>query len=198
MILAGVLVDLVPYGADFLAHEREWLNGPMRVWWGLDGLMSETGFQQRREFLASLPPGSQARFGIRAKDGNPIGVFVLKNIDSYNRTAEVGAGIGDPNYWSGGFGSDAMLLIVDYGFRQLDLRRLCLTTAGTNFRAQRQIEKCGFIREGACRLGLLAVEGRGYQDILWYSLMRDDWPGREVMLEKLGLREKARQRGYID
>ncbi len=198
MILEGLLLDLVPYGADFLKHEQEWHNGPMRVWWGLDGLLSEAGLRQRREFFASLPSASQVRFGMRAKDGNPIGMFVLANIDYYHRTAEVGAGIGDPHYWSGGFGSDAMLLIVEYGFRQLDLRRLWLTTAGTNFRAQRQIEKCGFTREGARRLELLAVDGRGYQDFLWYGLLREDWPGRDLMIEQLGLREKARERGYLD
>ncbi|MBI5960917.1 MAG: GNAT family N-acetyltransferase, partial [Chloroflexi bacterium] len=101
-----------------------------------------------------------------------------------------GAGIGDPAYWSGGYGSDCMLLIVQYAFDWLDLRRLFLTTRGDNFRAQRQIEKCGFRREAASRLKTLTSQGQ-YQDSLYYGLMRSEWPGREEMVERLKLREKA-------
>ncbi len=39
-MLEGLLVDLVPFGDAFVACELEWLNGPMREWWGLDGLLT--------------------------------------------------------------------------------------------------------------------------------------------------------------
>jgi hypothetical protein len=29
-----------------------------------------------------------------------------------------------------------------------------------------------------------------------YGLLREEWPGREALVEQLGLREKARARGY--
>lgn len=196
-MLEGVLVDLVPFDESFRAKETAWLNGPMRVWWGQDGLLSEAGMQRRREFWAQQPGGQDRfiRFGIRTKDGVSIGIFALANIDAYNRTAEVGAGIGDSAYWGGGYGSDAMLLIVEYAFRWLDLRRLWLTTMGENFRAQRQVEKCGFTREGARRL--LIYSSGNWMDFLWYGMLREEWPGREVMVERLGLCDKAKARGYL-
>jgi len=194
--LEGLLVDLVPFNEDFLKLERKWLNGPMREWWGQDGLLSEAGLEVRREARrARLDTGTHIRFGIRTKAGQPIGSFVLADIDFHSRTAEVGAGIGEPEFWGGGFGSDAMLLIVEYGYRWLDLRRLWLTTLGTNYRAQRQVEKCGFRAEGAQRQKIFKTDA--WLDFLFYGMLREEWPGRDAMVERLGLREKAEARGYL-
>lgn len=195
MKLEGLLVDLVPFTQPFLDQERDWLNGPMRYWWGQDGLITRAGQERRRE-RHQAEPGARdraVRFGMMTKDNTPIGIFVLANIDYYHRTAEVGAGIGEPDYWGGGYGSDAMLLIVEYAYDWLDLRRLWLTTMGTNYRAQHQVEKCGFIRETTWRDKLLTVDGK-WIDFLVYGMMREEWPGREAMIERLGLRDKARAR----
>lgn len=191
-MLQGILVDLVPYDKRFLDREAEWLNGPMGEWWGQDGLKSQAMVQQRRErFHEQLGGGgTYVRFGVQTKSGLPIGVWVLAQISAHRRLAEVGAGIGDPTYWGGGYGSDAMLLITEYAFHWLDLRRLWLTTAGTNFRAQRQVEKCGFTREAVYRSAIRSKRGEAI-DFLSYGLMRDEWPGREAMVERLGLAQKA-------
>jgi RimJ/RimL family protein N-acetyltransferase len=197
LMLTGVLVDLVPFTQEFLDREREWRNGPQREWWGEEGLFTASAIQRQREWRASQPDSEREkfiRFGLRTKEGVPIGSFALVNINAHHRIAEVGAGIGDSAYWSGGFGSDAMLLITDFAFRWLDLRRLYLTTQGENLRAQRQVEKCGFIREGS-RRQLVYKEGRRV-DFLFYGLLRDEWPGRDVLVEQLGLREKALARGW--
>jgi diamine N-acetyltransferase len=193
----GLLVDLVPFSAEFKQHEVAWMNGPMGEWWGQDGLLTQPTLDRNQEqwLATAVEQGRYLRFGMRAKDGNPIGTFGLANVRYDQRTAEVGAGIGDPSYWSGGFGSDAMLLIVEYGFRWLDLRRLWLTTAGLNERAQRQVEKCGFALEGRQRRAL-RIRG-GFGDFLFYGMLREEWPGRAVMVERLGLREKAKARGYV-
>jgi RimJ/RimL family protein N-acetyltransferase len=190
-MLQGILVDLVPHGERFTAHETEWVNGPMREWWGMDGLRSEASMRARRESRQpEAEAGQRIQFGILNKQDIPIGTFVLRDIDPYHRLAEVGAGIGDLAYWGGGYGSDAMLLIVEYGFEWLNLRRLFLTTRGDNLRAQHQVEKCGFTREGMRRLARRNGSGE-WVDFLIYGLLRDEWPGREVMVERLGLRDRA-------
>jgi RimJ/RimL family protein N-acetyltransferase len=199
-MLQGILIDLVPYDEQFVARETGWVNGPMREWWGMDGLATEASQRQRREQRqVGIDAGRLARFGVQTASGEPIGIFVLRDIDPYHRSAEVGAGIGDPAYWGGGYGSDAMLLIVQYAFDWLDLRRLWLTTRGDNIRAQRQIEKCGFRREGARRRKMFDTQGR-YQDSLYYGLMRDKWLGREAMVERLKLYDKpgARPRAALE
>ncbi len=198
MILNGLLVDLVPYGAEFAEYEQQWRNGPMRRFWGIDGLLTRASVEQMRQDWQAQDetmPLAPVRFGVRTKEGVPIGIFLLMNFNGPNRIAEVGAGIGDPAYWGGGYGSDAMLLITDFAFRWLDLRRLYLTTMGVNARAQRQVEKCGFKREGARRSCVRDLDGT-YCDFLFYGLMREEWPGRDVMVERLALRDKALAKGY--
>lgn len=194
-MLHGLLVDLVPHGDQINARRVEWMNGPMRDGWAMDGLFTHAAWQRRLEGWQSGDDHQNIRFGVLTKDGTPIGMFSLVNLDPYNRTAELGAGIGDPAYWNGGYGSDATLLLIEYAFRWLDLRRVWLTTMGSNLRAQRQIEKCGFVREGA-RRNIIYFNGQ-YVDHLYYGLMREEWPGRDLMLERLGLREKALARGYM-
>jgi len=197
-MLHGLLVDLIPHGETYYKHRRAWTNGPMAEWWGLDGLQSQASYDRWVESLRAND-GERDRgvlFGLQAKDGTPIGTFGLFQIAAAHRTAEVGAGIGDPAYWGGGFGSDAMLLIVEYAFTWLDMRRLWLTTMGTNVRAQRQVEKCGFMREGARRSCVRTARGE-YTDFLYYGMLREEWPGREVMVERLGLRAKAIAQGYL-
>lgn len=190
-MLQGVLVDLVPHTTPFDSHEKEWMLGPMREWWGLDGLTTEAFVQQRREIRqAEIDAGHLVRFGVMTKEAVPIGTFILRGVSPYHRTAEVGAGIGDPAYWGRGYGSDAMLLIVEYAFEWLDLRRLWLTTRGDNVRAQRQVERCGFKQEGTRRLTVRDSRGQ-WVDLVTYGLLREEWPGRESMVQRLKLREKT-------
>ncbi len=197
MHLEGLLLDLVPFDQRFLDRERAWINGPMREWWGQDGLLSEATHERRVEYRESQPREKSARFGMETKDGVPIGLFALDNIDPLHRVAEVGAGIGEPAYWSGGYGTDAMLLIVQYAFDWLDLRRLYLTTMGHNLRAQRQVEKCGFTREGMQRRKVRGGNGGEFRDFLWYGMLREEWPGRDAMIERVGLRDKAKARASV-
>jgi RimJ/RimL family protein N-acetyltransferase len=190
-MLQGVLIDLVPFGKEFESRQLDWMNGPMHEWWGRGGLISRSAYERRKQEQQDQPSQDRfIRFGMLTKTGVPIGVFVLAQIDAYNRTAEIGAGIGDPAYWGGGFGSDAMLLLTEYAFRWLDLRRLWLTTLGSNVRAQRQVQKCGFKLEGSRHRGMTDIHGND-QDFLYYGLLREEWPGLDTMVEQLGLREKA-------
>ncbi len=195
-MLEGLLVDLVPFGAAFEERERAWLNGPMREWWGLDGLLSQGRFEYLREERDARwgHRDRVARFGVRTKEGRPIGMFALVGIDGVHRHAEVGAGIGDADYWGGGYGSDAMLLITAYAFDWLDLRRLWLRTRDDNVRAQRQVEKCGFTLEGAWR-DVDYYEGQRHANLV-YGLLREEWPGRAALVEQLGLVERASALGY--
>ena len=195
MVLEGLLVDLFPFSESFEARMVDWINGPMRFWWNEDGLLTRATRQRHNEDRRARDVGRSAVFGLRAKDGELIGLFGLFQIDFHNRIAEVGAGIGNPGYWGGGFGSDAMLLITQYAFDWLDLRRLYLDTMGSNVRAQRQVEKCGFALEARLRDHTLDQTGV-QQDALLYGLMRDEWPGRAALVERLRLRDKARARGY--
>ena len=192
MNLEGLLVDLVSLGERYQALEHRWENGQAAFWGDMGDrlFLSEAAVKRRQEERAAREGQRlHSAFGIQAKDGTPIGVFVVGDIKPHLRLAILGAQIGEPQYWGGGYGTDALLLIVDYAFDWLDLRRLWLVTMSLNERVMRQMQKVGFTLEARQRRATLA-DGE-WHDLLFYGLLREEWPGREVLVERLELRARA-------
>ena len=194
MQLEGLLVDLVPYGDEFKKMEHRW-NNSEAVFWASVGeraVMSRASIerrQQERAERAESGPRHSVWFGIRTKDGKPLGDIALNWVVPHHRLSMLGAMIGEPDYWGGGYGTDALLLIVDYAFNWLDFHKLWLGTMAPNVRAQRNVEKAGFKLEARGRREMYA-DGE-WVDHLLYGLLREDWPGREAVIARLGL--KARE-----
>lgn len=192
-MLEGILVDLVPYGKAFRDQEHRWLNNES-TFWGMGGarlLLSKAELERWRTERAEREErtGSAAVwFGIRAKSGVPLGDVELDDIAPHHRLAMIGIGIGEPEYWGGGYGLDALLLIVEYAFSWLDHRRLWLDTMGTNVRMQRAAEKAGF-REEARRRHFWLADGQWTDDVV-YGMLREEWPGYAALVERLGLRAR--------
>lgn len=188
-MLNGLLVDLVPYGAAFRPKHHTWWNNESKFWGSMGeyGLISRARIDRMHEQWDSDddPGWYGVPFGIMTKDGTPIGYFGINDVNPYSRCGILGAVIGEPDYWGGGYGTDALLLIADYAFCELDLRRLWLMTMSLNERVMRQMEKVGFTLEVRNRRATL-VDGV-WHDVVVYGLLRDEWPGRAVMIERLGL-----------
>jgi RimJ/RimL family protein N-acetyltransferase len=119
-------------------------------------------------------------FSIRALDDNrllgDINIDVINNWGS--RDAFVGIGIYEREDWGKGYGTDAMRLIVQFGFIELNLRRITLTVFEYNPRAIRSYEKCGFQVEGRMR-GRIVKDDKRW-DVLFMSILRDEWMERSL------------------
>ena len=81
--------------------------------------------------------------------------------------------IGDKAYWSQGYGTDAMLTFVRFGFDEMNLHRIDLTVDADNPRAIRCYQKCGFVEEG--RLRENRYQQGKYGDQLVMSILRDEF-----------------------
>jgi RimJ/RimL family protein N-acetyltransferase len=92
-------------------------------------------------------------FGIRLLDDTLIGSCQLYAIDRRSRSAELQIRIGVPSARGKGYGSEALALLVQHGFDDLNLRRISLRTFATNERARRAYAKAGFVEEGHLREG---------------------------------------------
>ena len=104
------------------------------------------------EWISSLPKNGGYNFAIVLKDGDKLlGNISLVNINNINRTAELGIFIGDEGYLSKGYGSEAIMLILDYGFNYLNLNNIMLRALSFNKRALNAYEKCGFKTFGVCK-----------------------------------------------
>ena len=113
-------------------------------------------------------------FGIRTlADDKLIGELGLDVINWSGRDAFVGLGIGETEYWSKGYGTDVMNVLLRFAFTEVNLRRVTLTVFEYNPRAIRSYEKAGFRHEGRLR-SLLNREGRRY-DELYMGILREEW-----------------------
>ncbi len=133
-------------------------------------------------------PGSH-HFGIEVAEGKFIGNCMYYDLDSVNREAELGIVIGDRDYWSGAYGYDAVVTLLEFMFSERNLKRVYLHTLQWNDRAQKCFAKCGFypVRE-VRRMG---------QDFLLMEVLRADW--MEKVEQRLSsrwdyLREKGGER----
>jgi RimJ/RimL family protein N-acetyltransferase len=190
-MLEGLLVDLVPYGERYQDMEHRWHNGEAWFWAtvGDRRLISAASIKRNQEERAEWrerqsSPGML--FGIQTKDGKLIGDIGINWILPQHRLAMLGAAISEEDYWGGGYGTDALLLVADHAFDWLDMRKLWLSTMGLNVRVMRQMEKVGFKLEARGREKFLA-DGQ-WTDELIYGMLREEWPGRAAMIEKLGLK----------
>jgi len=102
-----------------------------------------------------------------------IGSCGFSDIDRRNRSAEFGINIGEKDYWNRGYGTEAVRLLVKYGFNTLNLHRIFLRVFETNPRAVRAYEKAGFTHE--VRYRQAEFRNGKYIDMLVMSILRDEF-----------------------
>lgn len=123
--------------------------------------------------IQQLQGDKNVRLGVFLLDGTVIGDVALQNIDWRNRSCSIGLGIQKIENRSKGYGSEAVVLMLDYGFNNLGLNRIWANTLEPNVGARKLLEKTGFALEGCSRKAVYFA-GR-YFDKLHYGLLRDNY-----------------------
>jgi RimJ/RimL family protein N-acetyltransferase len=106
------------------------------------------------------------RFAIDTLDGLHIGNCMLYDIDTVNGQAELGILVGNRDYWNGGYGREAVELLVAECFTQRTMRRIYLHTLSWNAFAG-----CGFREVGP--------DPRGKHDFILMEMTRAEWEARQ-------------------
>ncbi len=121
--------------------------------------------------------GDRATFLILKKDGTAIGDINYRG-GTHSVPVEIGYAL-IPTERGKGYGTEAIMVLVDYIFLAKDIPRIQATTLTDNTPSQRALEKAGFKREGEMRSSSW-VRGSWRNDYL-YSITRDDWAGPRVL-----------------
>jgi RimJ/RimL family protein N-acetyltransferase len=106
-------------------------------------------------------------------DDQLIGFVAFDGIDWRQGDTFVAIGMGDAAYRGNGYGTDAMRVMLRYGFMELNLRRIQLNVFSYNERAIKSYLKAGFVSEGRQR-GMLRRDGQRW-DFVYMSVLRDEW-----------------------
>ncbi|MFC1715761.1 GNAT family N-acetyltransferase [Candidatus Poribacteria bacterium] len=137
--------------------------------------MSPLNKVREKDFIEGLYKNdSEIVLGIVLKeDDQLIGNLALHRISSPFRHAGMGIVIGDKSCWSKGYGTEAMNLMMGYGFDELNLHRIFLTVLSFNTRAIRTYEKVGFKKEGVFRDHI--YRNGKYHDVHYMGILEDEW-----------------------
>jgi RimJ/RimL family protein N-acetyltransferase len=137
--------------------------------------------EQERWFESTVTKPNEVWFGVEVADASLVGTCCLVDIDWIGRSAELRIRIGAKSEWGKSLGTEACSLLVDYGFRHLNLERIWLRVAASNERAVRLYEKVGLVVEGRLRRAW-RVAGV-VDDVLVMSILRSEWTAPESTSE---------------
>lgn len=107
-----------------------------------------------------------------------IGFVGIHNIEWNNQTGTIGIGIGERLHQSKGYGKEALALILQYAFCELNLYRVGLDVISYNTRAIAAYERVGFQVEGQLR-GCIYRDGVRY-DRVYMGITRPEWEMRSL------------------
>lgn len=161
-----------PLRAD-IPHFLRWINDEdvtqylavnFPVMWAEEEQWFEN-LQKRKETVLVLV--------IVTNEGVPIGTMGLQNIKWVDRVATTGAMIGEKEFLGRGYGTEAKMLLLNYAFNILNLRKICSEVLAYNRRSYAYQIKCGYKEEGIRRRQYYK-KGR-YWDAILMAVFKKDW-----------------------
>ena len=172
--LLGDRIYLSPRNSEDVELFTEWLNDfEITDYTGRSGILTTLAWEKKYLEENSSP---EATFVIvTIEDNKMIGTVSLEDINNINRTATLGIFIGDKDYRDKGYGTEAIKLILEYGFKYMNLNNIKLDLMAFNTRALRCYEKCGF-KEYGRRRKCKFVNGK-YYDSISMDILAEEFEG---------------------
>ncbi|MCH8065015.1 MAG: GNAT family N-acetyltransferase [Chloroflexi bacterium] len=184
MMLEGNLVRLRALEPSDLERVYSWIND-REVTRYIAARYPMSRADEERWLRGSSPNsfGGGVQLAIEVKNGEVqnggtnevahIGNIDLVEVRPEDRKAGLGVMIGDKDYWSNGYGTDAVVTILRFAFHEMNLNRVWLHAFDFNERAQACYRKCGFQEEGRLREHYY-TEGR-YCDSVVMAVLRHEF-----------------------
>ena len=157
----------------------EWLND-MEVTDYIGRTAQITTLPDEKEYLnnASLENHNRSFDIVDINKNLLVGTIALEHFNHIERSAVLGIFIGDPDYRSNGYGVEAINLILEYGFKYMNLHSIRLDLLEVNERAHKCYLKCGFKDTGRSREQIF-LNGR-YYDKLHMDILENEFSGEYI------------------
>ncbi len=162
--------------AALRARSRSFLT-PWEPAWPADTLTRDSFTRRIRRQMAEWRDDLTYSFLTFERDsGTLVGGLGLGNIRrGVSQTATIGYWVGEP-FARRGYTAEAVRLVLDYAFDELDLHRVEASCLPNNQASRALLEKLGFSCEGSAR-GYLRIEGV-WRDHLIFARLKEDRHGR--------------------
>ncbi|QQG46072.1 MAG: GNAT family N-acetyltransferase [Candidatus Niyogibacteria bacterium] len=184
--LRGKKVALcVPDRIKHLENAIKWMNDPEVTQFVTTYLPVTRDFEEAWFDNLGKEREKNVVFAIETKDGKHIGFTGLHNINWHDRTAVVGAIIGDKEYWGKGHGTDSMMILLSYAFLTLDLRKVRASILAFNQRSLKHAIKCGYRKEGVSEKQY--YKNGKYVDEILMAVFKNKW----ILFQNREFREKG-------
>lgn len=127
---------------DATDRYARWLNDP-EVHRFLD--TKKATIAELQEYIANKNENPNALLcGIFLNSGEYIGTIKLEPVDSPNGESAIAVMVGEKRYWGGGYGSEAMRLLIGYAVDTLGISAVYLGVSSENRKAVLAYEMLGF------------------------------------------------------
>ena len=175
--LIGEKIYLSPRSLEDVEKYTEWMNDFHTTDYTGRSYQTVT-LQAEREYLEENIKKEAVFAIVDIKEDKLIGTVGLHNVDYINRTATLGIFIGDRQYRSKGYGTEAIKLILDFGFNYLNLNNVKLDLMEFNERALACYKKCGF-KEYGRRRKCNFINGK-YYDKIEMDILAEEFKGSYI------------------
>ncbi|GKV56404.1 acetyltransferase [Sporosarcina sp. NCCP-2222] len=152
-----------------------WRND-MEVMTSTNPILDLPSFQETEAFVNEVilgSPDAKSYMIVDQLSGQAIGITSLIHIDMKNRNAECIIDIGEKDFHGKGYGREALTLLLDYAFREINLHRVALRVFSFNERAISLYEKIGFQHEGASREALF--RNGQWHDVICMGILQSEY-----------------------
>ena len=167
--LRDELVSIGPVAPDDIGNLFLWLNDAQAA--QTDMAFRPVDCLNFNDWLnQNIRQAAQVLFTIRLlQPARAVGFLLFKNFNPSFRSAEVGLRIGQEADRGKGYGGRALAMARDYGWNNLNLRRITLTAFAGNKRAIAAYRRAGFGEEGVMQSAAFA--GGQWQDVVMMAAL---------------------------
>ena len=142
--IEGEKVYLSPMNLEDIEKYVKWMND-FSTTDGLGSSSKVTTFESERAWLINNMDKKEQQFAIVLKETDKlIGNCGFVDINHLHQKGEVGLFIGEEENRSKGYGTEALSLLVEYGFNYLNLKNIMLKVFSFNKRTIKSYEIIGF------------------------------------------------------
>lgn len=147
--------------------------------------------------LSSRDFGAELPFVIRLSSNDElIGTTRYRDIQPRHRSVEIGFTFIHPSHWWRGAGTEAVFLLANHAFENLEAGRVWIMTDARNYWTQKALERCGVTREGVLRRHL-RVSDDFIRDSVVYAAISEEWPAVKQKAQALFARLQRRRNSRL-